>query len=77
MGRLIKPFRVKEVDLSYCGRCVYFMPSCKGRYDFCAYDGMPLDICPENDIEFTCKGMIRISEIQMNRYWLSFISKTK
>lgn len=77
MGILVKPFRVKMVDLAYCGQCIYFMPACRNRFDFCGYDGMPVDISPDDDIEFTCKGMVRICEIQLNRFWLSFISKKK
>lgn len=69
------PFRVKNVDLSYCGRCIWYLPSCRGRYDFCAYDGMPLEICPDEDIEFSCSRMKRMSESILNRYWLSLISK--
>ena len=77
MVRYVRPFRVKMVDLAYCGRCIYYLPVSRGRYDFCRYDGMPLDICPEDDIEFTCKSMVRMSYVQLNRYWLSFTSKTK
>lgn len=73
--RLVKPFRVKNVDLSYCGRCVYYLPEGRSRYDFCAYDGMPLEICPEEDFEFSCRGMKRISHILMASYWLSFTKK--
>lgn len=72
----LRPFRVKNVDLAYCGHCAYYKPVSRSRYDFCLYDGMPLEICPDEDIVFTCKNMIIVSHIQLDRFWSSFIKKT-
>lgn len=73
--RLVKPFRVKNVDLTYCGFCIYYLPESRCRYHFCAYDGMPLQIDTDEDFEFSCRGMKRISHILMANYWLSFTKK--
>lgn len=52
---IMKPFRVKDIDMAYCMRCRWGMYNNHLPFDFCRYDGMPCVQNCEYDFVFTCK----------------------
>lgn len=72
---LVKPFRIKEIDMAYCMRCRWRMFAPRALYDFCLYDGMACSQNCEDDFNFTCKHFDPIPYHILDKMFLSLTTK--
>lgn len=73
--RIRKPFRIKEIDVSYCMNCRWNVFAPHSSYDFCRYDGLP---CVHNagfDFKFTCKHFEPIPNHILDSFLISLNTK--
>ena len=66
------PFRVRYINMSYCMMCRWSICPNGMRYDFCRYDGMPLEQSDEDDFEFTCKHFETYSHDSVQSYIFNY-----
>lgn len=46
--------RVKVVDYTYCLHCQFCKSSPRARFEYCKYDGMPIEQTMDDEFEMWC-----------------------
>lgn len=69
--RLRRPFRIKEIDMSYCMHCRWSLFNSRTPYNYCRYDGATCSQSDEDDFVFTCKHFEPIPYHVLDRILIS------